>query len=114
MKIATFNNVECHYDDGSIEDVNQNDLLATNNNKFKGWICWAGLQEIYIEPNGTVWRCVKRAGTPLGSIQGGFKLLEKPMPCNKKDCTCGADLLISKAKNGHLDKLRVGKDRLKK
>ena len=31
------------------------------------------------------------------------------MPCDKNDCTCGADLLISKAKNGHLDKLRVGK-----
>ena len=109
MKIATFKNVECFYDDDTKEEVNQNDLLATNNNKFKGWICWAGLQEIYIEPNGMVWRGVKRAGNPLGSIQGGFKLLEKPMPCNKKDCTCGADLLISKAKNGHLDKLRVGK-----
>ena len=109
MKIATFKNVECFYDDDTKEEVNQNDLLATNNNKFKGWICWAGLQEIYIEPNGMVWRCVKRAGNPLGSIQGGFKLLEKPMPCNKKDCTCGADLLISKAKNGHLDNLRVGK-----
>ena len=109
MKIATFKNVECFYDDDTKEEVNQNDLLATNNNKFKGWICWAGLQEIYIEPSGMVWRCVKRAGNPLGSIQGGFKLLEKPMPCNKKDCTCGADLLISKAKNGHLDKLRVGK-----
>ena len=109
MKIATFKNVESFYDDDTKEEVNQNDLLATNNNKFKGWICWAGLQEIYIEPNGMVWRCVKRAGNPLGSIQGGFKLLEKPMPCNKKDCTCGADLLISKAKNGHLDKLRVGK-----
>ena len=103
MKIATFKNVECFYDDDTKEEVNQNDLLATNNNKFKGWICWAGLQEIYIEPNGMVWRCVKRAGNPLGSIQGGFKLLEKPMPCNKKDCTCGADLLISKAKNAHLD-----------
>ena len=109
MKIATFKNVECFYDDDTKEEVNQNDLLATNNNKFKGWICWAGLQEIYIEPNGMGWRCVKRAGNPLGSILGGFKLLEKPMPCNKKDCTCGADLLISKAKNGHLDKLRVGK-----
>ncbi len=92
MKIATFKNVECHYDDGSVDQVNQNDLLATTNNKFKGWICWPGFQEISIEPNGTVWRCVKRAGAPLGSIQGGFKLLAKPMPCNKKDCTCGRRL----------------------
>ena len=52
MKIATFKNVECHYDDGSIEEVNQNDLLASNNNNFKGRICWAGLQEIYIDTNG--------------------------------------------------------------
>lgn len=109
MKIATFKNVECHYDDGSVEQVNQNDLLATNNNKFKGWICWAGLQEVYIDPNGTVWRCVKRAGVPLGNVKTGFKLLEKPLPCNKADCTCGADLLISKAKQGYLDKIRVGK-----
>ena len=35
MKIATFKNVECHYDDGSVEQVNQNDLLATNNNKLR-------------------------------------------------------------------------------
>ena len=47
---------------------------------------------------------VKRAGAPLGSIQGGFKLRQIMF----EDCTCGADLLISKAKNGHLDKLRVG------
>lgn len=109
MKIATFKNVECFYSDDSKEDVNQNDLLATNNNKFRSWLCWAGLQGIYVEPNGIVWRCVKRAGKPLGSIQDGFELLKKPMPCNKMDCTCGADLLISKAKQGYIDKLRVGK-----
>ena len=108
MKIATFKNVECHYDDGTVEQVNQNDLLATNNNKFQGWSCWAGIQEVYIDPNGIVWRCVKKAGKPLGSIQNGFELLDKPLACNKKDCTCGADLLISKAKPGFENRLRVG------
>jgi organic radical activating enzyme len=70
---------------------------AFNFNKFKGWHCAAGYQGIIIrEPDGSVKRSYSCHDVPLGNIETGFKLFDKPMPCITNSCVSSADSKIPK------------------
>lgn len=72
---------------------------AFNFNKFKGWSCNAGYQGIIIrEPDGSVKRSYSCKDEPLGNIETGFKLFNKPMPCISPSCVSSADSKIPKRK----------------
>jgi hypothetical protein len=70
---------------------------AFNFNKFKGWSCNAGYQGIIIrEPDGSIKRSYSCSDVPLGNIETGFKLFDKPMPCISDSCVSSADSKIPK------------------
>ena len=72
---------------------------AFNFNNFEGWSCNSGYQGIIIrEPDGSIKRSYSCADQPLGYIESGFKLFEKPMPCISKSCVSSADSKIPKRK----------------
>jgi len=72
---------------------------AFNFNKFKGWSCNAGYQGIIIrEPDGSIKRSYSCHDVPLGNIETGFKLFDKPMPCITESCVSSADSKIPKRK----------------
>jgi len=70
---------------------------AFNFNKFKGWECNSGFQGIIIrEPDGSIKRSYSCQDEPLGNIETGFKLFDKPMPCISTSCISSADSKIPK------------------
>ena len=72
---------------------------AFNFNKFKGWHCNAGYQGIIIrEPDGSVKRSYSCHDVPLGNIETGFQLFNKPAPCITNSCVSSADSKIPKKK----------------
>ena len=72
---------------------------AFNFNKFKGWLCNSGYQGIIIrEPDGSIKRSYSCSDVPLGNIETGFKLFDKPMPCMTESCVSSADSKIPKRK----------------
>jgi len=72
---------------------------AFNFNKFKGWNCNAGYQGIIIrEPDGSIKRSYSCHDAPLGNIETGFKLFDKPSPCMTESCVSSADSKIPKRK----------------
>jgi len=74
---------------------------AFNFNKFEGWECSSGFRSIIIrEPDGSVKRSYSCGDVPLGNIETGFKLFDKPMPCITKSCVSSADSKIPKRKPG--------------
>jgi hypothetical protein len=69
-------------------------------NKFKGWHCNAGYQSCIIrEPGGEVKRSYSCHDEPLGNIEQGFKLFDKPRVCVTPTCVSSADSKIPKAKH---------------
>ena len=73
---------------------------AFNFNKFKGWNCQAGYSGIIIrEPDGSIKRSYSCHDVPLGNIETGFKLFDKPMPCITDSCVSSADSKIPKRKS---------------
>ena len=81
-------------------------LNAFKFNQFEVWECSSGFRSIIIrEPDGSVKRSYSCADVPLGNIETGFKLFDKPMPCITKSCVSSADSKIPKRKPGHNIKL---------
>jgi len=108
-KVTNWANIIVHKDDGTAEESNVNDLLATETNKFKGWLCWAGVQNITIDNEGIVWRAICKVGGPLGDIVNGFDVPIEPIVCTKDSCNCAADIQLSKAQQDSIHRLRIGK-----
>lgn len=100
--------------DGDLQalPMNVNDLLMAEENNFSGWDCWAGVQNITIDNKGDVWRAICRQGEKLGSIFTDFDVATETVTCQKKSCTCAADLHLSKAHPEHKHVLRA--ERVKK
>ena len=74
---------------------------AFNFNKFCGWECSSGFRGIIIrEPDGSIKRSYSCHDAPLGNIETGFKLFDKPMPCTTNSCVSSADSKIPKRKPG--------------
>lgn len=70
---------------------------AFNFNRFRGWTCESGYRSIIIrEPDGSIKRSYSCSDEPLGYIDKGFKLFDRPMPCITDTCVSSADSKIPK------------------
>ena len=74
---------------------------AFNFNKFQGWECSSGYRSIIIrEPDGSIKRSYSCHDEPLGNIETGFKLFDKPQKCISQSCVSSADSKIPKRAEG--------------
>ena len=74
---------------------------AFNFNKFEGWECSSGYRSIIIrEPDGSIKRSYSCHDEPLGNIETGFKLFDKPEKCISRSCVSSADSKIPKRAKG--------------
>jgi len=70
---------------------------AFNFNQFTGWECSSGYRSIIIrEPDGSIKRSYSCDDKPLGNIETGFKLFDKPEKCISRSCVSSADSKIPK------------------
>ena len=68
-------------------------------NNFNGWLCNSGYQGIVIrEPDGSIKRSYSCWDAPLGNIETGFRLFDKPMKCTSPNCVSSADSKLPKRK----------------
>jgi MoaA/NifB/PqqE/SkfB family radical SAM enzyme len=92
FKMIDKNNKEYYID-------NLERLLGLNFNRYKDWICEAGYRSIIItEPSGDVKRHFMCKDKPLGNIETGFELYNKPRKCITEICGSSADCKIPKWK----------------
>jgi|TARA_B100001094_G_C18132413_1_gene773046 hypothetical protein len=108
MAINNFKNIIVHYKDGTSEEDNVNNIMAKELNDFRGWECWAGVQNITISNTGDVYRAICKVGGKLGNIYDGFEMPEETIMCTKPSCVCAADVQLTKALPKHVDRVRIG------
>jgi MoaA/NifB/PqqE/SkfB family radical SAM enzyme len=71
-------------------------LIINQGNKWRGWKCYAGIEQIIIDFNGEVWRGWCKEGNKLGTIYTGIDNNIKPIICTKEFCRCGFDIKCKK------------------
>lgn len=86
------------FDDGSIAYTVMNDLINRNQNRFQGWSCAAGLESLFINDNGDLYRAGCFEGGRLGNIMelDSVHFPRQPVTCSLSDCICTANIMIPK------------------
>lgn len=95
---ASFASIE-QYNDGTVQSLNSNRLVAENRNFFKGWTCNVN-ESLFINPKGDVSAASCGQGPQLGNIFQTITFPSNSIICQKDYCHCGTDILITKKKNG--------------
>lgn len=72
-------------------------LIAEQKNNWAGWICAAGVEQIIIDFDGSIWRGWCRQGGRIGNITDpNFKLTTEWVTCAKSFCHCNFDIMCTK------------------
>ena len=88
------------FDDGSYREINTIQLVSAHQNNFKHWTCYAGVDSIYINWDGTIYRGMCTVGGPIGNINTGKDfVLVNPIKCKINQCFCTADIAVRKCSN---------------
>ena len=73
-------------------------FISEGVNRWKGWRCYAGVEQIVIDTDGRIWRGWCLEGGSLGFIENYIKLPEEPIICSRDYCHCNFDIMCTKEK----------------
>lgn len=90
-------NIGVWTDTGYIE-TNTDYLVANSLNKFKGYTCYSGVDSVYIDWDGTIYRGMCLNDGPIGHIRNGISLsyVTEPTLCQQDQCMCNVDIAVRK------------------
>ncbi len=74
-------------------------MALLNKNKFQGWQCYAGIEQLVIDAYGKIGRAHCRAGRPIGHLGEKLSWPIEPIVCQFDSCTNGFDFSATKIKN---------------
>jgi len=86
-------------------EKNTDELIAKNLNSWKGWQCYIGIDSLYIQHNGMVFRGNCLQGGSIGKLGEKINWPKNPIVCPINWCTCNADMVVRKVKNTTYNKL---------
>lgn len=87
------------YDEGSTETKRPSKFVLDGDNRWKGWRCWAGIQELIVSNTGDIYRGVCRVGGAIGNVRDeDYGLPSDPIICTKMVCSCPTDIMTRKEK----------------
>lgn len=87
------------------DEINTDLLLALGKNQFRDWICYAGVDSLYIDFDGKIYRGLCQGGGSIGHIQDWTGFQTEPIACDRNWCTCNFDIPVRKSQN--LDLVRL-------
>lgn len=72
-------------------------FIGMQKNSWYGWNCWAGLEQIIVDMDGSIYRGWCRVGGRIGHIlDDDINLPSSPVLCNKAKCHCNFDIMSTK------------------
>ncbi|MCB0385295.1 MAG: radical SAM protein, partial [Bdellovibrionales bacterium] len=75
------------------------ELMARGLNRWRGWHCTAGVENMYITHDGSIYGSVCREGGFIGNVfEVNFYNRMKYVKCTRRYCTCGTDMALRKFK----------------
>lgn len=73
-------------------------FISDGTNRWKGWKCYAGVEQIVIAPDGQVWRGWCLEGGSVGFTNEFIELPTQPIICSRDYCHCNFDIMCTKEK----------------
>lgn len=88
-------NIKLYQENNSLE-VNTSDLITKNLNSWKGWHCFIGIDSLYIQHTGLIFRGNCMQGNVLGKVGEEINWPIEPLKCPIQTCVCSGDMTIRK------------------
>lgn len=84
---------------GSFSPRTAHSFIGQNTNNWIGWECWAGVEQLIIDIDGSIWRGWCRVGGKIGYINDeNLVLPTSPITCTKNLCHCNFDIMSTKVR----------------
>lgn len=91
----------------TVNDLKQNSsahrFINDKTNDWSGWDCWAGIEQIVVDFDGSIMRGWCRVGGAFGNMKDPDNIHwpQSPIKCNKKMCHCNFDIMCKKVLPEH-------------
>ena len=92
-----WNNLGVWYSDDSYHEHNSDFLLSKGLVAFQGWTCWAGVDCVYVDFDGSIYRGMCLNDGAVGHISDATGFVDQPTVCQRQWCTCNVDIATRKA-----------------
>ena len=94
---TTWQNIGIWDEDLAYREVNSDLMVSNNRNQFKGWTCFAGIDSLFIDFDGLLYRGVCHNDGPIGRLGSEINFSNAPTVCKKQWCTSNVDQTVRKA-----------------
>lgn len=95
----TWQNCGVWFDDGVYKEINSDYLVANDLSSFRGWICYAGVDSLYVDFDGQIYRGMCQNAGAIGHISQDFQFSNTSTICELDWCTCNNDICVRKARS---------------
>ena len=102
---TTWTNMAFWDRDLNYKELNSDELRATSQHQFQGWTCWAGVDSLFVDFDGRVYRGWCQDGGAVGHINSMVDFLQDPHVCGKKWCECNFDMPVRKCASADFQSL---------
>lgn len=93
--------MQCVYDSGEISKHHAAHFVLTERNRWRGWMCNAGIEQLAVNIRGDVYRATCQQGGLLGRIgRGSIQFPSGPVECEKSICSCLSDIMTTRWRIG--------------
>jgi len=83
-------------------ETNSDVMVSNNGNQFRGWTCFVGVDSLFLDFNGLVYRgpCLNQG--PIGQLGSKIQFINEPTVCERQVCISNVDQTIRKARPEYL------------
>jgi MoaA/NifB/PqqE/SkfB family radical SAM enzyme len=81
------------------DEINTDLLKTLEKNQFQNWTCYAGVDNVYVDFDGYIYRGVCQEGGRVGHISDWSGFLTQPVICSRNHCGCNQDIAVRKSRD---------------
>ena len=87
------------YPDDTSQVSSAHRFISEKINDWSGWKCYAGIEQLIVDMDGSIYRGWCKEGGAIGKIDDAdLKLPSEPIVCGKTMCHCNFDIMSTKVK----------------
>jgi hypothetical protein len=87
------------YPDGTSQVSSAHRFISEKINDWSGWKCYAGIEQLIVDMDGSIYRGWCKEGGAVGKIDDvDLTLPTEPIVCSKNMCHCNFDIMSTKEK----------------
>lgn len=86
-------------EDGTTQISSAHRFISEKTNDWSGWKCYAGIEQLIVDMDGSIYRGWCKEGGKVGHIEdSNLALPMDPVQCTKTMCHCNFDIMCTKEK----------------